>query len=172
MIRTKRIPQSDVSLIGVIDATESGSVVYYYRDAEVVAEREEWHRPRWSGDEVETHIKSAENVLRKGGVLLGAFVGDILVGFASLLYVLEGDMAQLANLQVSRDYRRRGIATVLVKELLELASEKGAKSIYVSATPSESAIGFYRRMGFDLAEKVNKELYELEPEDIHMTRPL
>jgi N-acetylglutamate synthase-like GNAT family acetyltransferase len=61
---------------------------------------------------------------------------------------------------------------MLVEEILKLAREKGATSIYVSATPSESAIGFYRSMRFDLAEKVNKVLFELEPEDIHMTRPL
>jgi GNAT superfamily N-acetyltransferase len=155
-----------------IDATESGTTVYYYRDGEIVKEDEEWHRPRWDDAEARRHLESAALVLERGGAILGAFDEDILVGFATLLYKLEGDMAQLADLQVSVDHRRKGIATRLVEEVLKLAEERGAGSIYVSATPSESAIGFYKSMGFGLAEKVNRELYELEPEDIHMTRTL
>jgi hypothetical protein len=48
----------------------------------------------------------------------------------------------------------------------------GARKLYVSATPSVSAVGFYRNRGFELAEEVNKELFELEPEDIHMIMKL
>lgn len=161
----------EVKLIEDIDASESSGVVYYYRNGKIVKEDEEWHRPRWDKATAQGHIRSATSILEKGGAIFGSFDGNLLVGFATLLYRLEDDMAQLADLQVSKDYRRRGIATHLVTEVLNLAKEN-AKSIYVSATPSESAIGFYRSMGFDLAEKVNKELYELEPEDIHMTRLL
>jgi ribosomal protein S18 acetylase RimI-like enzyme len=172
MIEVRRMSEDEVQRITEIDPTESGKIVYYYGEGKVVTEDEEWHRPRWSDDEEQTHIRSAENVLKRGGAIFGAFDGDVLAGFATVLYVLEDDVAQLADLQVSRDYRRRGVATMLVEEILKLAREKGATSIYVSATPSESAIGFYRSMRFDLAEKVNKVLFELEPEDIHMTRPL
>jgi hypothetical protein len=44
--------------------------------------------------------------------------------------------------------------------------------LYVSATPSESAVGFYTGQGFRPTEEVNEELFELEPEDIHMIKPL
>lgn len=162
----------EVKLIKDIDASESSSVVYYYRNGAIVKEDEEWHRPRWNEATAQGHIHSAISILEKGGAVFGSFDGNLLVGFATLLYRLEDDMAQLADLQVSKDYRRRGIATQLVTEVLALAKEKDARSIYVSATPSESAVGFYKSMGFDLAEKVNKELFELEPEDIHMTRLL
>jgi hypothetical protein len=44
----------------------------------------------------------------------------------------------------------------------------GSKRIYVSAVPSESAVGFYKSFGFDLVAEPLSELYELEPDDIHM----
>lgn len=172
VILIRRMSSEEIDRTKGVDATESGSIVYYYRDGEIVKEDEEWHRPRWDDAEARMHLESAASVLERDGAIFGAFDENVLVGFATLLYKLEGDMAQLADLQVSVDHRRKGIATRLVEEVLRLAKERCAGSVYVSATPSESAIGFYKSMGFGLAEKINKELYELEPEDIHMTRPL
>jgi ribosomal protein S18 acetylase RimI-like enzyme len=77
-------------------------------------------------------------------------------------------MAQLVFLQVSDGYRRQGIASRLTAECIRMARADGAKKLYVSATPSESAVGFYQTQGFRLVDKPNPELYALEPEDIHM----
>ena len=52
------------------------------------------------------------------------------------------------------------------------AEVDGHAGIYVSATPSESAVGFYREQGFVPTLDVHPELYELEPEDIHMVKSL
>ena len=49
---------------------------------------------------------------------------------------------------------------------------RGADQLYVSAVPSESAVGFYRSQGFRLADEVHPDLYELEPDDIHMIKEL
>jgi GNAT superfamily N-acetyltransferase len=81
-------------------------------------------------------------------------------------------MAQLAALFVDRAHRRQGIATALTDAGIRLARGDGAQELYVSATPSESAIGFYTSQGFILAQPVNTELYEREPDDIHLVRPL
>ena len=43
-----------------------------------------------------------------------------------------------------------------------------AENVYVSATPSESAVGFYKSLGFTLIAEPLPELFALEPEDIHM----
>ena len=110
--------------------------------------------------------------LARGGVVLGAFEDNLLVGAASLRYQLEPGMAQLVSLHVSQSHRRMGVASALTAEIFRLARESGAKRIYVSATPSRSAVGFYRRQGFELAEKVNDELFALEPEDIHLIKVL
>jgi ribosomal protein S18 acetylase RimI-like enzyme len=81
---------------------------------------------------------------------------------------LTETMAQLVFLHVSHGYRRQGIATRLTAEGTQLARSDGAEQLYVSATPSKSAVGFYRSQGFRLVDKPHPELYALEPEDIHM----
>ena len=104
--------------------------------------------PRWfihgGGDHsVEAQIKEWPPILENDGVLVGAFDGDLLVGFAILRPKLTEIITDLAALYVSREYRRHGLGTKLITEIILLVREIGAKSLYVSATPSESAVGFY-----------------------------
>ena len=81
-------------------------------------------------------------------------------------------MDQLAALFVSRDYRRTGIARELTHRLIRMSRATGASRVYVSATPSRSAIAFYRSQGFTLTDNVHPELFAREPEDIHMVLEL
>lgn len=177
MIVIKQMKSADIGRITEIDRSEHVTLSYIYRDGKLETQEVDWHVPRWSTDgshesSVEARVKRWAPILEKGGVMLGALDGDLLVGFAILRYKLTERMAELAALYVSKDYRRQGIAEKLTTEISRLAREGGAKELYVSATPSESAVGFYKSQGFRLAEKVNKELYDLEPEDIHMIKTL
>jgi N-acetylglutamate synthase-like GNAT family acetyltransferase len=108
----------------------------------------------------------------KPDVFLGAFAGEQLVGMASLRHRLAPNMAQLTTLHVSKPFRRAGVARELLRSVMGLAKESGARSIYVSATPSESAVGFYLSQGFRPADVPDPEMFRLEPEDIHMIRAL
>jgi N-acetylglutamate synthase-like GNAT family acetyltransferase len=103
---------------------------------------------------------------------LGAFDGDRLVGIAAFRPLLTETMAQLAFLHVSNGYRRRGIAAHLFDQVEGLARQSGARQLYVSATPSESAVGFYTSKGCVRTSTPHAELFALEPEDIHMIKPL
>jgi N-acetylglutamate synthase-like GNAT family acetyltransferase len=105
-------------------------------------------------------------------VAIGAFDNEMLVGIGILTPNIRPGMAQLAFLHVSAAWRRMGIASAITRQLLQHARAQGLKRAYVSATPSESAVGFYRSFGFDLVEEPLRELYELEPEDIHMVLEL
>jgi GNAT superfamily N-acetyltransferase len=177
MIKIREMDGSELGRIAEIDRSERITTGYVHQDGKLRAERVDWRVPRWpmEGDafSVRAHIERIRPVLEDGGVLLGAFDGqDHLLGFAVLRYGLAERMAQLDALFVSRAYRRQGIATRLTSRVARLAKASGATELYVSATPSESAVGFYMSQGFHLAEEVNEELYALEPEDIHMTRRL
>jgi hypothetical protein len=44
--------------------------------------------------------------------------------------------------------------------------------MYVSATPTGSAVGFYLGRGCRLADPVHPDLFAQEPEDIHLVCPL
>lgn len=169
--------RSEVSHIAEIDRSEHVTTGYVYDQGELCAESVDWRVPPWphTGDDfsVERMIAGVVPVLESGGTMLGAFdEKGTLVGCTVLRYGLAERMAQLDALFVSNGYRRKGIATRLLSRIVGLARADGADWLYVSATPSDSAVGFYLSQAFRLAEEVNHELSLLEPEDIHMIRSL
>jgi GNAT superfamily N-acetyltransferase len=155
-----------------IDVSESGSMVYKQLGRRVEPAYEEWHRPPRSEETWNCYIERWKPMLEDGGCAVGAFAGEALVGIAVLRFRLTARTAQLAALFVSRDYRRLHIAQHLMDEVARRARQYGADALYVSATPSESAIGFYTRQGFEATDHANKELYALEPDDIHLVKAL
>ena len=173
MVTLRHMDTSELHRVQEINVSESDDVVFRYVDGGLVATPEMWHRRRRDAEAWSRYIEQWSAVLgHQGGVAIGAFSGSALAGIAVLRYQLEAGMAQLVALFVSADFRRRGIAARLVQEGIRLAKEHGASMLYVSATPSRSAVGFYTSQGFELAARVHPDLYALEPEDIHMTRPL
>jgi ribosomal protein S18 acetylase RimI-like enzyme len=120
-------------------------------------------------------VAQLEPKLTHGGVFIGAFDGELLLGLGILggrFLGPSGNQLEVAFLHVSRGYRRQGIARRLMDELADRARRRGAEELYISATESESAVGFYLSYGCRLAERVDPELYRLEPQDIHFTLKL
>ena len=170
-ITIRRLSENDLRLAQGIDVSEDGQLLYRYSNGELTPEPQAWQRAAWDAAQWEDKITKWAQVL-KWDVVIGAFDGATLVGMASLRYRLTETVAQLVSLHVSRPSRRRGVATLLVHELLRLARQSGARELYVSATETESAIGFYTRHGFAPTAHVDPRLYELEPDDIHLTLTL
>jgi GNAT superfamily N-acetyltransferase len=162
----------EIHRISEIDVSESGDVVYKWVGGVLEAVPEKWQRPRSYGEGWSQRVERVRAGLSQGGVAWGAFHEDRLIAFAALRYRLAGALAALLALLVRAAYRRRGVASQLVQKAVEAARGGGAESVYVSACPSESACGFYRSRGFRPTAFVHRELYEMEPEDIHMTLDL
>lgn len=101
-----------------------------------------------SAPETDRFISEWTAVLKQGGAAIGAYDGPVLAGFAVLRRRLTPDTDQLYGLFVSRAYRRRGVARTLTAEVVRLSRAGGARWLYVSATPSVSAVGFYTSQGF------------------------
>ena len=172
-----RMKNSEISRIGEIDCSEHVTSYFVHQGGKLERREVDWHVSRWSTDDhpehsVQSRIKAWKPLLDNGGAMLGVFDEDKLVGFVIYRPDLAEDTAQLAVLYVSNGYRGRGIGTTLTEEVVRLAVADGAKKLYVSATPSVPTVSFYRNRGFELAKEVNKELFELEPEDIHMIMEL
>lgn len=172
----KTLDNSYIKRIGEIDRSEHVTVHYVHKEGKLEAEIVDWQVSRWADDDsvesVQARIKEWSALLNQGSLLLAAFDDETLAGFAIFRSRLTETMAQLAVLHVSKDYRRQGVAKALTARVTEMAIESGASSLYVSATSTGSAVGFYQSQGFKLAEKVHPELYTLEPEDIHMIKAL
>lgn len=173
---------SDVSLVWLgagelerlsdIDRSEMIRRGYAFRDGRLETLRVRWDAGRWDDAETARHVAFCREHMEAGAVALGAEVDGELVGIGVLRPDIAAGTFQLAFLHVSSAWRRRGVSTRIFGELMRRARERGAERVYVSATPSESAVGFYLRQGFAPAADPIPELFELEPEDVHMVLDL
>jgi hypothetical protein len=48
------------------------------------------------------------------------------------------------------------------------ARARGARRLYISATPTENTVKFYLRLGCAVTREPDADLFALEPEDIHL----
>jgi GNAT superfamily N-acetyltransferase len=177
-MQVRQLAADDVSLFATIDRTEHVDIEYRVVDGELqsgpatIPDVPAWD-PIGSGPHsVASHVAFCASAVARGGILLGAFDAEQTAGLAIVDPVFEPPLAWLASLHVSRPFRRRGAAQALWNVATELAVANGAKAIYVSATPTESAVGFYLKQGCRLASPVHPDLYAAEPEDIHLVRSL
>ena len=70
-----------------------------------------------------------------------------IVGFAGIKIIL--DEADMMNIAVRKDYRRQGIATLLLNHILTICQEKGIKTIHLEVNEENfSAISLYQKFGF------------------------
>ena len=177
-MQVRRLRSEDVSLVATIDRSEHVDLQYRVIGGELqavpptITEVPPWE-PTGSGPfSVNAHIIFCESAVARGGILFGAFDGERTAGLAIVNPAFEPRLAWLAFLHVSRPYRRQGAAQALWDVAAALAEENGAASMYVSATPTGSAVGFYLRQGCRLADPVHPDLFAAEPEDIHLVRSL
>ena len=174
-VEVKRLRPEDVELVRDIDRSEHVDVQYAVVDGRLVEQPPiiedvpPWSREGTGEHSVAGHIASCTAVLEGGGVLFGAFDGPEVAGLAIVNPSFEPPLAWLAFLHVSRPHRRKGAGRALWNAAADLARQEGATSMYVSATPTGSAVGFYQRQGCGLADPVHPELFAHEPEDIHLT---
>ena len=72
---------------------------------------------------------------------------DEVVGFAGIKIVL--DVADIMNIAVKDDYRRQGIATLLLNTLLNYCKKNDIKTINLEVNEENfSAIALYKKLGF------------------------
>jgi ribosomal protein S18 acetylase RimI-like enzyme len=87
-------------------------------------------------------------------VLVARLDGQI-VGMALLLTLstLSGDTGYVEEVVVDEAARGRHISTLLMRELLDLAAQKGLRFVDLTSRPSRAAAnGLYRSLGFELRE--------------------
>jgi predicted N-acetyltransferase YhbS len=163
--------RSEVARVWEIDRREVIEAVYHLRDGRLTLQAEHFDMQGWPPGEAELYLPLLFDCFDRGGFFCGAFDGGSVAGVAVLesrFIGSRGDQLQLKFLHVGRPYRRRGLGKTLFELAAKRARELGAKKLYISATPSENTIGFYLRIGCTLAREIDRELYDLEPDDIHL----
>ncbi len=177
MVELRSLTPDELERVGEIDRTERIEVTYEQHGTELVARHLPSHAPRWGPDGEGDHSVGAQRrALRRyadaGGIALGAFDRERLVGIGVLVPSLRPSIAQLAFLHVTHGLRDCGIGTRLAEELESLARRRGATEVVVTATPSAHTVRFYLGRGYRPMDEPLPELFELEPDDIHLRKPL
>jgi GNAT superfamily N-acetyltransferase len=176
-IAYRQLAAADLVRLAEIDRSERIETVCVQRGSRLEERHGDWSAPAWlregEGEHSVAHQRAeCERHLAAGGFALGAFADERLVGIGVVTPHIRPGIAQLAFLHVSSAYRARGVGSHLSDDLERLAREQGDTRIVVSATPSLNTVRFYRRRGFEPMAEPLPELYQLEPEDVHMEKRL
>ena len=175
-IATRQLTADDVGLFPAIDRNEEVKEIFAIEDGELVMRPHFEVIHGWPPGLLEKYLPIWRTMVESGDAnLIGAFdQRDKLAGLAIVRTTFRPAMAQLASLYVDVSFRRRGVARLLTDDVDRLARASGAKTIYVSASPTGGTVVFYQAIGFQPATKseLDAELHQLEPNDIHMIKRL
>ncbi len=167
----RQLERHEIRDVWSIDRAEVIDRIYYREGGELVLKAEHYDMRGWPPGEPEHYGPILLDCLDRGGTCYGAFEDETLIGAAVLenrFIGRENDQLQLKFLHVGQRHRQTGLGRTLFEMAAGRAGELGARRLYISATPSENTVRFYLRRGCRVTEDVDRELYELEPEDIHL----
>lgn len=143
-----RMKLEDINRISEINREEHVTLRYKVIGEELVPIKVDWIEARWNSEECEQRIRKWKAEIEDGGAMFGAQIDGMLVGSAILgNRIINDNMLQLVALHVSKDYRRKGIASKLMAEVCKLAKERGAEALYISANSNGPAVNFYLSQG-------------------------
>jgi GNAT superfamily N-acetyltransferase len=169
------LKRDELPTVWTIDRSEVRHHVYRMVDGALTLTPHYFENPGWNPDPAQHNLGEVLASFDRGGICIGAFAEEKLIGFAVVDAVFRGpmqDQIQLMLLYVSRPYRQHGLGKRLFEEARTFARNRGAAYLYISATPTENTVQFYRRRGAFLADPPDPELLAREPDDIHLLCPV
>ena len=169
--------RTELSRVAEIDRRERIDVQYVQHGTELVARHGNWSSLAWDPDghgehSVKAQIHMLEHYVDMGGIALGAFAGERLAGIGAVVPHLRPGIASWRTSWSARRSRATGIGSRLCEQLDEIARTAGDSDMVVTATPTENTVRFYFGRGFQPMAEPLAELFELEPEDVHMRKVL
>jgi ribosomal protein S18 acetylase RimI-like enzyme len=177
MVELRRLQAEDMVLVAELDRSEHIDRSYRVEGGRLLFDAVDWDVPGWFTDRQGDHslanlIETWQPIVAEGAEFFGAFENAAVLGVMIVDPRFQPEVAWLAFLHVGRSHRRRGVAGKLWDRAEHLATAAGALSLYVSATSSGSAVGFYLSRGCELAVEPHPALFAKEPEDIHLLKQL
>lgn len=167
----RELEAHQAALLGTVDRSEAIDGLYRWVDGVLRFEPVKQEATAWQGAELDALVARLACVLARGGWAIGAWDDAQLVGFGALDVTPVGGalgMMALDMLYVSAAHRARGVGRQLVMLVARRARALGATRLYVSATPTRASVDFYLRLGAELLEQPDPELFAREPDDIHL----
>ncbi|NUF14532.1 GNAT family N-acetyltransferase [Acinetobacter lactucae] len=126
----------------------------------------------WDSYHLENDPPKLKQLFAQGSIFVGAFdVTEKLVGVSVVSNQVIANYPQAKLLHyfyVDADQQGQGIGSKLMQAAKESAQQLGAKQLYISATPSRRTVDFYMKHGAQPLSAPDQQLWQLEPEDIHL----
>jgi predicted N-acetyltransferase YhbS len=171
VITGRELLRNEIALVWEMDRREVIDNIYYPENGGLVLKPEHYDMAGWPPGEADIYTPLLVKCFDHGGWFHGLFDDGRLIGVVILDNKFIGthkDLLQLKFLHVSCAYRNQGLGDRLYELAKDKARALGAKGLYISATPSENTVNFYLRRGSVFTKEPDPELFELEPEDIHL----
>lgn len=167
----RKVLAGELDLIGKIDRAEKLLESYVYRDGQLVSVPDDQTVSGFEPAELTTLIERQRDLVATGGIVVGVFDQDEMIGVASIEKKRRGTLLQYCKMDIlytSRLYRGKHIGIQLLDIIKKIALDFGAQKLYISATPTKYTVDFYLSQGAGLTTEVDEELFALEPDDIHL----
>ena len=167
----RELTRDEIEGVWTIDRREVVDHVYYLRDGQLVLNAEHYDMKGWPAGETELYTPILSDCFNHGGTFYGMFQDATLIAAAVLESKFIGknkDQLQLKFLHVGWGQRKTGLGRTLFEMAVEKARSLGAGRLYISATPSQNTVDFYLHLGCEVTKELDEELFELEPDDIHL----
>lgn len=171
----RELKEEEIDKIAQLDRSEEIFELYEYDKGNLVLKPHRETVTQFDAAELEEMIMRQKKIQKYGGYIVGAFDQGELAGVASVEKMKRGiasNYCKMDILYVSRNYRAMKLGYKLLQECKKAAKEFGAKNLYISATPTKNTVDFYLRNGAILTTELDRELYKLEPDDIHLEMPV
>ncbi|QIG04723.1 GNAT family N-acetyltransferase [Proteus sp. ZN5] len=167
----RQLTRNEIPQVWEIDRTELIEKLYVLKEGTLHLSEQRFDMKGWPEGEAEHYTPVLLESFDRGAPFWGVFKQGQLVAAASVdpqKRGQNGTLLQLSFLHVSHQLRGQGLARILFDYCVEYAKKKGAGGLYISSTPSENSVNFYQHLGCRLVDIPDPELYEREPEDIHL----
>ncbi len=171
MTTGRELLREEIEQVWSIDRREVIENIYRFEHGALTLTPRHLEVSGWPPGEAEKYTPILLDCFDRGGWFHGLFDDGRLIGVVVVDSKFLGaytNQLQLKFLHVSNSYRGCGWGTKLFELAKATARERGARQLYISATESENTVNFYMRLGCVLARELDAELFELEPEDIHL----
>jgi len=167
------LKQNEIHLLKQIDRSEKLDGIYYFEGKNLKLREIDYYMQGFPEGELEELLERLEVLHNNGGAIFAAFDGEKIAGMTAVENTMRGnekDTMKMDILFVSKPYRGRGLGADLIALVKEEIVKRGGKKMYVSSTESKNTVDFYISQGCRLATEleIDPELYEMEPEDIHL----
>ncbi len=177
-ITIRALALDELGLIREIDRSERIDARYVQHGSRLELQKGDWSAPPWDAAGEGEHSVAGQHAALERLVREGAIAAGRLRSRAARRGRCRGgapasrDRAARVPLRHQRPSGRAASAVVWRIVLESTAREAGDTSMVVSATPSLNTVGFYQRRGYEPMAEPLPELFELEPEDVHMRKSL